>query len=69
MEIFNICILIAPEDANCFVKHSTSSGVRKKDTDVSNLSSYKKNRKSPTAAVKFLYTADNGTDFLYYHLG
>lgn len=67
-EIFNICILIAPEDANCFVKNSTSNGVRKKETDVSNLSSYKNSRQIPTAAVKFLYTGDNGTDFIYYHL-
>lgn len=47
IEIFNICILIAPEDANCFVKNATSNAMRKgkkkkKKSDVSKLSSYKR---------------------------
>jgi len=40
MEIVSIYILIAPEDANCFVKNATSHGVRKKR--VTSLRSYKR---------------------------
>lgn len=68
MEIVSICILIAPADANCFVKKATSNAMRKKE-NVSKLSSYKNKRQSPTAAVKFLYAEDNGTNLIYYHLG
>lgn len=64
MEIFSICILIAPEDANCFVKKVSSNGMRGKiKRDVSKLSSYKRQR--GRATVKFLYTEDNGSNLIY----
>lgn len=40
MEIFNICILIAPVDADCFVKDTASNGIAKQTkSGISKLSS------------------------------
>lgn len=59
MEIFSICVLIAPESPNCFVKNATCHGMIKEKRDVFKLSSYKNKRQNPSALVKFLNTEDN----------
>lgn len=44
IEIFCICVLIAPESLNCLVKNVTCNGMRNKKKDVFKLNSYKNKR-------------------------
>lgn len=66
MEIFSICVLIAPENPDYFVKNATCNGMRKEKRDVFKLISYKNKRQSPATVVKLLNTKEN---YIYYYLG